>query len=78
MLTGSEKIKYKDLLSMINEIFSNNIHIEMHLKRSKTHYKMSPYSFNPKMAKKLVSNPHIDLGQGILTLIEEIHSKLNS
>jgi len=78
MLTGSEKIKYKDLLSMINEIFSNNIHIEMHLKRSKTHYKMSPYSFNPKMAKKLVSNPHIDLGQGILTLIEEIHRKLNS
>jgi UDP-glucose 4-epimerase len=78
MLTGSETIKYKDLLSMINEIFSNNIHIDMHSKRSKAHYKMSPYSFNPKMAKKLVSNPHIDLGQGILTLIEEIHRKLNS
>ena len=38
---------------------------------------MSPYSFNPKMAKKLVSNPHIDLGQGILNLIEEIHSELS-
>jgi len=39
---------------------------------------MSPYSFNPKMAKKLMRNPHIDLGQGILNLIGEIHKELNS
>ena len=78
MLTGTKSIKYRDLLAMINEMFSNKIDIEMHSKKSKTHYKMSPYSFNPKMAKKLVSNPHIDLGQGILNLIEEIHSQLNS
>ena len=75
MLTGTKSIKYRDLLSMINEMFSTKIDIKMHSKKSKTHYKMSPYSFNPKMAKKLVSNPHIDLGQGILNLIEEIHSK---
>ena len=78
MLTGTKSIKYKDLLSMINEMFSNKIDIKMHAKKSKTHYKMSPYSFNPKMAKKLVSNPHIDLGQGILSLIEKIHSRLHS
>ena len=47
----------------------------MHSVKSKTHFKMSPYSFNPKMAKKLISNPHIDFGQGILNLIEEIHKK---
>ena len=78
MLTGSKSIKYNDLLEMINEMFSNKIDIKMHSKKSKTHYKMSPYSFNPKMAKKLVSNPHVDLGQGILNLIEKIHSKLHS
>jgi UDP-glucose 4-epimerase len=77
MLTGTKSIKYGDLLVMINEMFSNKIDIKMHSIKSKTHYKMSPYSFNPKMAKKLVSNPHIDLGQGILNLIEEIHSELS-
>ena len=78
MLTGTKSIKYSDLLSMINEMFSNKIDIKLFSKKSKTHFKMSPYSFNPKMAKKLVSNPHIDFGQGLLNLIEEIHSKLNS
>ena len=75
MLTGSQTIKYEDLLSMIAEMFSEKIDIQMHSVKSKTHFKMSPYSFNPKMAKKLISNPHIDFGQGILNLIEEIHKK---
>ena len=78
MLTGTKSIKYDDLLEMIKEMFQDDLEIVKHSKKSKTHYKMSPYSFNPKMAKKLVSNPHIDLGQGILNLIEELHSKLNT
>ena len=63
---------------MIKEMLNNKVEIVMHPIKSKTHYKMSPYSFNPKMAKKLVANPHIDLGQGILNIIEEIHENLNS
>jgi len=78
MLTGSQSTKYCDLLEMIKEMFQNDIVIEMNPRKSKTHYKMSPYSFNPKMAKKLVSNPHIDLGQGILNLIGEVHRELNT
>jgi len=77
MLTGTKSIKYRDLLEMIKEMFQGEVEIVKHPKKSKTHYKMSPYSFNPKMAKKLVSNPHIDLGQGILNLIEELHSEVN-
>jgi UDP-glucose 4-epimerase len=78
MLTGTKSIKYGDLLEMIREMFQNKVEIVMHGKKSRTHYKMSPYSFNPKIAKTLVCNPHIDLGQGILNLIDEIHSKINS
>ena len=62
---------------MINEIFHNKINVEMLPNKNKTHYKMSPYSFNPKLAKKLTSNPHIDLGQGLLNLIETIHKNKN-
>jgi len=78
MLTGSKSIKYKELLDMISEMFQSDINVAMHPSDSATHYKMSPYSFNPKMAKKLVSNPHIDLGQGILNLIEELHKEFHS
>ena len=78
MLTGTKSIKYGDLLEMIKEMLRNKVEIVMHPKKSKTHYKMSPYSFNPKIAQKLVANPHIDLGQGILNIIEEIHKGLIS
>jgi UDP-glucose 4-epimerase len=77
LLTGSKSVKYEELLVMINEIFHNKINVEMLPNKNKTHYKMSPYSFNPKLAKKLTSNPHIDLGQGLLNLIETIHKIKN-
>lgn len=77
MLTGTKSVKYRDLLAMVKEMFSDDLEIIMHPKKSKTHFKMSPYSFNPKMAKKLTSNPHIDLGQGLLDLISEIYRVKN-
>ena len=40
------------------------------------HYKITPYSFHPTVAKKLVANPYIDLGQGLLECIQEIHKEL--
>lgn len=77
MLTGKKSIKYFELLEMIEEIIDKNIKIIMHPKKSDTHYKISPYSFNPKLAKKLTINPHIDLGQGILKLMADVHRELN-
>ena len=41
------------------------------------HYKITPYSFHPTTAKKLVANPYIDLGQGLLECMHEIYKGLN-
>ena len=57
---------------MIEEMLHNIVEVFKYPNLSKTHYKMTPYSFNPRTAKKLTINPHSDLGQGILNLIEEI------
>ncbi len=76
LLTGESAIIYSDFLNMLKEIFHNKMKIEYKENKSKAHYKLSPYSFNPKLGKKLVNNPHIDLGQGILNLISEIHKNL--
>ena len=42
------------------------------------HYKITPYSFHPTVAKKLIANPYIDLGQGLLECIQEIHKELEN
>ena len=42
-----------------------------------SHYKTTPYAFNPRFAKKIVPESFIDLGQGLLQIVEHINEELN-
>ncbi|EJF06987.1 nucleoside-diphosphate-sugar epimerase [Thiovulum sp. ES] len=72
ILTGIEKMKRIELLTMINEILGNRFEIVNIDRNHLGHYKITPYSFNPTVGKKLVANPFMDLGQGLLELIQNI------
>ena len=74
-LTGNESIKRKELLIMIKEILGDNINIEFLSNNSVSHYSLTPYSFDLKIAKKFSGNSHIDLGQGLLQCINEIYKE---
>ncbi len=76
ILTGIEKLKRLDLLTMINEIMQNRLEIKQISNNNMGHYKITPYTFHPTTAKKLVSNPYIDLGQGLLECIQEIYKEM--
>lgn len=76
ILTGIEKLKRIDLLTMINEIMQNKLNIKQIDSDNMGHYKITPYSFHPTVAKKLVANPYIDLGQGLLECIQKIHNEM--
>lgn len=75
ILTGIEKLKRIDLLTMINEIMQNKLDIKQIDSDNMGHYKITPYSFHPSVAKKLVANPYIDLGQGLLECIQTIYNE---
>ena len=77
-LTGREKMRYADLLEMIKEMLGNKITIEIEPSTRKAHYRITPYSFSPKLGLKLVNNPHVDMGQGLLQCIAELFEKLHS
>ena len=76
ILTGIEKLKRIDLLVMINEIMQNKLSIKQISDTNMGHYKITPYAFQPSVAKKLVANPYIDLGQGLLECIQKIHQDM--
>lgn len=78
ILTGIEKLKRIELLTMINEIMQNKLNIKNVADNNMGHYKITPYSFHPNVAKKLVANPYIDLGQGLLECIQAIHKELDN
>jgi UDP-glucose 4-epimerase len=77
ILTGNQAMRYSDLLEMIKEMMGNKIEIVYKPKKSDTHYNVTPYNFNPKLGRKLVNNPHIDMGQGLLSCIHEIYHGLH-
>lgn len=77
ILTGSTPMKYRSLLEMIREMLGNRVEIIYGPRKSETHYKITPYSFNPKLGRKLVCNPQIDMGQGLLTCMAEIYESIH-
>lgn len=77
-LTGSEKMRYRDLLDMVKEMIGAHIDVEILPSQRKAHYKITPYNFSPKLGRKLVNNPHIDMGQGLLQCMAEIYEKIHS
>ncbi len=77
-ITGHHSMRFRDMLYMIREILGNRIEIEFTGVQDKDHYSITPYSYVPKIGKKLVTDYYIDLGQGLLECINEIHnSKLS-
>jgi len=65
-------------LEMIKEILGNKIDIEILPSERKAHYKITPYNFSPTLGRKLINNPHIDMGQGLLQCMTEIYEKIHN
>jgi UDP-glucose 4-epimerase len=77
ILTGLEKVKRKDLFLMIKEIMNSDIEIVFQGGGYNHHYQQTPYQFQPVLSMKLIANPYIDLGQGILQCIQNVKEDLN-
>lgn len=80
IITGHNTTNVKDLFRMIQEIIGDNIEVEYNFSsqigKKKSHYKITPYFFNQDIPRKLTSNQYVDLGFGILEMLEYLkHSK---
>ena len=73
IFTGTEKMKRAELFELINEILGNKIEITLQEGNYHHHYKLTPYSYTPTLSRKMVANPHIDMGQGILECIKAVY-----
>ena len=73
ILTGQEKMRIKDVMRMISEILPWPVELHFDEANMVHHYEITPYAFQPRIGRKLVLNEHVDLGQGILDCLREIH-----
>lgn len=78
-ITGNQQLKIKDLHVMIKEIINKDIKLEYTSATDwKSHYEITPYTFQPQTSKKLVSNEYYDLGAGLLECINEIYKEIQN
>ncbi len=78
ILTGVERMQRKELFEMVNEILGGKLTINLNDDGYHNHYKTTPYSFHPTRSKKLVANPYIDMGQGLLDCLKDIEDNHES
>lgn len=71
VLTGQEPMRVHDLLKMLAEILGIAKAVEFVDGDQPGHYVRTPYAYLPKLGRKYVPPMHVDLGQGLLQLIDE-------
>jgi UDP-glucose 4-epimerase len=74
VLTGNEPMRVVDLLKMLAEILGMPDAVDFRDENYPGHYVRTPYAYQPKLGRKYVPSVHIDLGQGLLQLIEEVRA----
>ncbi|MDC3293782.1 NAD(P)-dependent oxidoreductase [Alphaproteobacteria bacterium] len=75
-LTGQQTLKVVDMLAMLFEIVGKPYDVTFLSEGGGTgHYGKTPYRYTPKKAMKLTLNKYVDLGQGLLDLVEETYEK---
>jgi len=72
-ITGQQLFRVDQLASILFEISGKDNNVIFHGKHEQQdHYGQTPYRYNPRSAKKLVPTEFVDLGQGLLDMMEEI------
>jgi UDP-glucose 4-epimerase len=72
VLTGSAPLRAGELFTMFGEILGRTVEVK-YAHKKEGHYAVTPYAYTPKPGKKMTANPFVDMGQGLLHVIEELH-----
>lgn len=72
VLTGHEPMRVADLLKMLAEILGLPGEVDFRDESYAGHYVRTPYAYQPRLGRKYTPPLHVDLGQGLLQLIDEI------
>ncbi len=73
VLTGQEPMRVIDMLNILAEILGlPSESVEFIENKYAGHYVRTPYSYQPKLGRKYIPPVHVDLGQGLLQVINEL------
>jgi len=79
VLSGHHPLRFRELLALIAEIVGDDVDVELKTPGTEDdasgHYAITPYAFRPRVARKLVTTSYVDLGQGLVDVLHELHDR---
>lgn len=75
VLTGQEPMRVLDMLEMLAEILGLRDAVKFIPGDQPGHYVRTPYAYQPKLGRKYIPPMHVDLGQGLIQLIDELRKQ---
>lgn len=72
-LSGAHPTRLRDLFTMFSEMLGRELAID-YLPPGESHYAVTPYAFTPRVGRKLTARHHVDMGQGLLQMLAELHA----
>jgi UDP-glucose 4-epimerase len=77
VLTGHQGIRVADLLKMLAEILGMPESVDFRDEAYAGHYVRTPYAYRRSVGRKYTPELHVELGQGLLQLIEDVQATLD-
>lgn len=77
VLTGHHPIRLRDLFTMFGEILGRELAVDYTAVAGEqnNHYQVTPYAFHPRVGRKLTTNYYVDMGQGLLQMLEQLYEE---
>ena len=75
VLTGHQPMRVLDLLKMLEEIMGLHDAVDFRDESYAGHYVRTPYAYLPKLGRTYAPPLHMDLGQGLLQLIDYVRQR---
>ncbi len=78
MLTGPSPTRASELFMMFQEILGRRLQVDYRAPdpSGSGHYSVTPYAYTPKPGRKLVTTHYVDMGQGLLRMVEDLHREI--
>lgn len=78
LVTGHQKMSHKEFFNMIQEILGMNIKINFVNDDKNSHYRITPYSFEPDIPLRINLPTYIDINEGILDCLKEVQMEIEN
>jgi UDP-glucose 4-epimerase len=78
ILSGHEPMYIIDIMNMLSEILNYSEKVQFIENLQTDHYIRTPFAYQTKLARKYTLPKHVDIGEGLVQLIHQIHNENSS